>query len=55
MQCASLVEKTKRYIKPGEQLKVNIYGDAAGEARSHAGKSDWQMVREYFARESGYF
>lgn len=33
---------------------MNLYGDPAGNARNHSGKSDWQMVREYFARESGY-
>lgn len=52
--CDEFIAKTQSYVKPEQRLMVNVYGDSAGNARSHAGKSDWQMVYEHFARFPQY-
>jgi hypothetical protein len=36
-------------------LNVAVYGDASGQNRQHAGPSDWQIIREFFARTSDRF
>ncbi|MCC6591593.1 MAG: terminase [Bryobacterales bacterium] len=36
-------------------LNVEVYGDASGQNRQHAGPSDWQIVREFFSRTSDRF
>ena len=33
------------------RIEVRIYGDPAGSARSHAGNSDWEIVRQILNRE----
>jgi len=47
--CEIFVERMQA-LQPDGPVKVKIYGDAAGEARSTAGKSDYQIIREFFAR-----
>lgn len=38
------------------RLRVNVYGDASGRARrSSSDKTDWQIVREFFSRNSDRF
>jgi hypothetical protein len=54
LACQAFVERSRRLLRPGSNMMINVYGDAAGQARSHAGKSDWQMVREYMARWPEY-
>jgi hypothetical protein len=55
--CEEFYNRTERYRR-GRQLTVNIYGDATGSKRqtSSAGaESDWQTIRDFFARRSGAF
>jgi hypothetical protein len=54
MACDTFIDRTRKYISPGGRLKVDIYGDPAGNNRDHGGRSDWQMVRDYMARWPEY-
>jgi hypothetical protein len=45
--CEMFVERMQA-LQPAGPVEVKIYGDAAGEARSTAGKSDYQIIREFF-------
>ncbi len=46
--CAEFVRRTEPYRGGHGPLTVHLYGDSAGNSRSHAGPSDWQLVRDYF-------
>ena len=52
--CAAFVKKTEAWRSQYGPLQVCLYGDPAGNARSHAGPSDWQVVFDYF-RNDGRF
>lgn len=41
-------ERRLERLAGNRDLNIVIYGDAAGAARSTAGKSDYQIIREYF-------
>lgn len=45
--CAE-VERKLNALRGPHQLAVNLTGDAAGSARTHAGASDWQLIMDYF-------
>src|SRR5947209_10340281 len=36
---------------PARPYSVRVYGDAAGSARSTAGQSDYEIIRQFFRRE----
>jgi len=43
-------------LEDGARLRVQVYGDATGERRqSAASRTDWQIVKEFFARRSSDF
>lgn len=49
-----------RDLMPGERwarpmLPVVVYGDAAGEARSTGGRSDWQIIRDQLGKHADKF
>jgi hypothetical protein len=57
--CREFGERLERYRKilQGDRygvvpITVRVYGDATGQNRQHAGTSDWQIIREHFARVS---
>jgi len=35
-------------------VEVQLYGDAAGGSRSTAGKSDYEVIRDFFRTETGF-
>jgi hypothetical protein len=50
--CEAFLERTRPWMA-GQYLpiRVDVYGDATGEARrSSASRTDWQLVREFFGR-----
>jgi hypothetical protein len=54
--CEAFHKKASQYFR-GFPIQVNIYGDPSGNARQTAGagaQSDWQAVRDFFARHSEY-
>ncbi len=51
--CREFIRRTEAWTDLGA-LRVNVYGDAAGNARTHAGASDWQLVKDYFRNDSRY-
>lgn len=60
--CEEFLVRAEQYrvILRGDQfgsvkLTVHVYGDASGSSRSTAGRSDWQIVREFFGRHSDKF
>jgi hypothetical protein len=55
--CEAFLERTAPWIKRADQpVRVDIYGDATGSARrSSASRTDWQLVRDFFARHSDCF
>jgi malate dehydrogenase (quinone) len=49
--CAEFVRRTEPYWTRG-LLTIHLYEDPAGNARTHAGPSDWQLVQDYFRNNS---
>src|SRR5439155_26947403 len=43
--CQAFASRVQQF-DPGNVVQVQVYGDAAGSARSTAGKSDYQIIRE---------
>jgi hypothetical protein len=52
--CAEFGRRAGPYAALRGQVRVNVYGDAAGSARTHAGASDWELVREYFRNDNRF-
>jgi len=52
--CEEFQRRTAPWIARQGQISVKLYGDAAGGARSTAGKSDYQIIREFFRRAPEY-
>lgn len=52
--CREFVDRTQRYIRPGQVLHVVLYGDPAGSARSHAGPSSYQNIFDFFKTQPRY-
>ena len=51
--CHAFVARMQ-HVNPGGVVDVQLYGDAAGGARSTAGKSDYQIIREFFRTETRF-
>ena len=49
--CAEFARRAGPYADLRGTVRVNVYGDAAGNARTHAGASDWELVRECFRND----
>jgi hypothetical protein len=52
--CDEFQRRTAPWIARQGQVSLKLYGDAAGGARSTAGKSDYQIIREFFRRAPEY-
>jgi hypothetical protein len=52
--CAEFAKRAGVYAEQRCPIRVNVYGDAAGNARTHAGASDWELVREYFRNDNRF-
>ena len=54
--CQEFTRRTKPYLESLERyhsLAVSVYGDATGESRrSAASRTDWQIVRDFFASQT---
>jgi hypothetical protein len=48
--CKVFAERVAPWIAGQNGVPLRIYGDAAGGARSTAGKSDYQIIKEFFRR-----
>lgn len=60
--CSEFLARSRKYLDAvrGDRIgvvpvAVQVYGDASGQNRQHAGPSDWQIVREFFGRVSDRF
>jgi hypothetical protein len=54
--CREFARRTQRWLQAGYPIEVAVYGDATGESRkSAASRTDWQIVREFFARSAGEY
>src|SRR5262249_5383231 len=55
--CEEFLERTERWTARAHgPVAVKIYGDATGDNRhSSASRTDWQIVREFFARHGDRF
>ncbi len=53
--CEEFVERTRKWIPPYGMIKVEIYGDPAGEQRhTAAAETDYEILRQFFARRREY-
>ena len=52
--CHAFVSRVREWNRGLRPLALRIYGDAAGTARSTAGASDYQIIREFFRAETGF-
>ena len=52
--CEAFLERTDPWLRRASlPVRVNVYGDATGDARrSSASRTDWQLVRNFFTRHS---
>jgi hypothetical protein len=48
--CEEFARRVQPWIARQGQVSLKLYGDAAGSARSTAGKSDYQIIKEFFRR-----
>lgn len=48
--CDEFARRVAPWIARQGQVSLKLYGDAAGGARSTAGRSDYQIIREFFRR-----
>lgn len=48
--CDEFLRRVGPWIARQNAVSLKLYGDAAGGARSTAGKSDYQIIREFFRR-----
>jgi hypothetical protein len=58
--CREFARRTQTWLQSSRQaghpIEVAVYGDATGESRkSAASRTDWQIVREFFARSAGEY
>jgi hypothetical protein len=54
--CEEFYARVKPKLEPGRKMHVRVFGDPAGEQRkSSSTKTDWQIVREFFARHADEF
>ena len=52
--CAAFAERVAPWIARQGNVSLKLFGDPAGAARSTAGKSDWQIIREFFRRANEF-
>lgn len=50
----ALKQRIEQIARPGQHIRLQVYGDASGSARSHAGPSDWAVVQKQFQGESRF-
>jgi hypothetical protein len=53
--CDEFIRRTEKYLVQQRPLEVQVYGDATGQNRQHAGTSDHRILKEFFARHSDKF
>jgi hypothetical protein len=46
--CEAFASRVRSWGRCGQPINVRIYGDAAGAARSTAGRSDHEIIRQFF-------
>jgi Terminase large subunit, T4likevirus-type, N-terminal len=51
--CAAFVERVRSW-GAAANYRVQVYGDAAGDARSTAGRSDYQIIKGFFRTEGQF-
>lgn len=47
-------ERALRFYRAGQPLQVHVYGDPAGNARTHVGPSDYEVVKKAFAGDGRF-
>lgn len=52
--CDEFARRVEPWIARQGQVSLKLYGDAAGGARSTAGKSDYQIIREFFRQRAEF-
>lgn len=52
--CKTFVERTEKWRRGGRRLRVHVYGDASGNNGTHAGRSDYELIKQFFARDAGH-
>ena len=54
LACSAFVDRTQRYRRSGQRLRVHVYGDHSGHSRQHSGATDYNLIKQYFSRQSDY-
>ena len=52
--CDEFKRRALRYVISGRTLQVNIYADSSGNARTHAGATDFQVIKQQFAGDARF-
>jgi hypothetical protein len=52
--CEAFVNRVRNWGQCAQPYTVRIYGDAAGAARSTAGRSDYEIIRQFFRLQSDF-
>lgn len=54
LACSGVINKVAQFRRPGQRLQIHVYADASGQNRNHAGDSDFNLMKQYFARQPEY-
>jgi hypothetical protein len=52
--CQAFLNRIQGWSNGSSPTTLRVYGDAAGSARSTAGRSDYEIIREFFRTASGF-
>jgi len=52
--CEAFVSRVRSWGRCAQPITVRIYGDAAGAARSTAGRSDYEIIRQFFRTQPDF-
>jgi hypothetical protein len=52
--CEAFASRVRSWGRCGQPINVRIYGDAAGAARSTAGRSDYEIIRQFFRTQPDF-
>jgi hypothetical protein len=52
--CEAFVSRVRSWARFAPPYTLRLYGDAAGSARSTAGQSDYEIIRQFFRAEPDF-
>jgi hypothetical protein len=54
LACSTFVDRVRKLRRPGQPLTVHVYGDHSGHSKQHSGATDYNLIKQYFSRQSDF-